>query len=48
VIVEGFYGDSARTFPVGPVEEESRHLMEVTRQSLERVIEQMKVGNPYP
>jgi methionyl aminopeptidase len=45
VIVDGFYGDSARTFPVGPVEEESRRLMEVTRQSLELGIEQMKVGN---
>ncbi len=45
VVVEGFYGDSARTFAVGPVEEESRRLMEVTRQSLERGIEQMKVGN---
>jgi methionyl aminopeptidase len=45
VIVDGFYGDSARTFPVGAVDDESRRLMDVTRMSLERGIEQMVVGN---
>lgn len=34
-IVDGYYGDSAMTFPVGQVSEEARRLMEVTKASLE-------------
>lgn len=34
-IVEGYYGDSAMTFPVGEVSSEARRLMDVTRESLE-------------
>jgi methionyl aminopeptidase len=45
VIVDGFYGDSARTFPVGTIDPESRRLIDVTRESLQRGIEQMVVGN---
>jgi methionyl aminopeptidase len=34
-IVDGYYGDSARTFPVGTVSNEAERLMRVTRESLE-------------
>lgn len=44
-IVEGFYGDAAKTFLVGQADQESRQLVKVTEESLERGIEQMKVGN---
>lgn len=44
-VVEGFYGDSARSFPVGKVDAESRRLMDVTRESLARGIAQVAVGN---
>ncbi len=42
---EGFYGDSAITVPVGEIEPEVRRLLAVTRESLERAIEQCVVGN---
>jgi len=45
VIVEGFFGDSARTFPVGAVDDVSKRLMEVTRESLYQGIRQMVLGN---
>lgn len=34
-IIDGYYGDSAMTFPVGEVPPEARRLMDVTRASLE-------------
>jgi methionyl aminopeptidase len=33
-IVEGYYGDSARTFPVGHVGEEAARLLDITERSL--------------
>lgn len=42
-IVEGYYGDSAMTFPVGQVDDETRRLLEVTRRSLEAGIEKARV-----
>ncbi len=44
-IVEGYYGDAAETFAVGTVDSESRRLMEVTRQSLDRAIGAIVEGN---
>jgi methionyl aminopeptidase len=44
-IVDGFYGDSAATFPVGEISEEKRKLLEVTKRSLEIGIEQAHAGN---
>jgi len=41
---EGFYGDSAVTFPVGMVSPGARRLIEVTREALERGIEQARIG----
>lgn len=43
-IVDGFYGDSAATFPVGEVSEEKKKLMAVTKRSLEIGIAQVKSG----
>ena len=40
-IFEGYHGDSARTFAVGAVPEEVTLLMDVTRESLDKGIEQM-------
>lgn len=44
VVLEGFYGDSAITVPVGTVRERTMELLRVTRESLELAIEQMRVG----
>jgi methionyl aminopeptidase len=44
VLYNGYYGDAARTFAVGSVEDESQRLMEVTRQALELAVEQVKPG----
>jgi methionyl aminopeptidase len=45
VVRRGFYGDSARTVPVGKVSPEAAKLIEVTRQSLEAGIRAMVPGN---
>jgi methionyl aminopeptidase len=44
-VVRGWYGDSARTLPVGQVSPEARKLLDVTRDSLEAGIRAMVVGN---
>jgi methionyl aminopeptidase len=45
VIYEGWYGDSARTVPVGKINDEARQLLDVTREGLNRGIEQCREGN---
>lgn len=45
VSYEGWYGDSARTVPVGRVSDDASRLIEVTRESLYRGIEQCREGN---
>ncbi len=45
VIIDGYYGDSARTFPVGEVEPEVRRLIDVTREAMHRGIAQAYAGN---
>jgi methionyl aminopeptidase len=42
---EGFCGDSARTIAIGKVTDEAKKLMQATKESLERAIEQCKPGN---
>ncbi|MEA2114253.1 MAG: type I methionyl aminopeptidase [Thermodesulfobacteriota bacterium] len=42
---KGFYGDSAVTIPVGKISEENTKLLTVTREALERGINQVRVGN---
>ncbi len=45
VVLAGYYADSAVTIPLEPVAPELKKLLEVTRESLDLAIEQMKVGN---
>jgi methionyl aminopeptidase len=45
VLKQGFYGDSAFTFPVGEVSDDVLKLLIVTRESLLKGIEQAVVGN---
>lgn len=42
--VQGFVGDTAATFAVGKISDEDRRLMDATRISLEKGIEQMRPG----
>jgi len=44
VKLNGFYGDSAVTVPVGRISEARAKLLQVTRESLDRAIAQVKVG----
>jgi methionyl aminopeptidase len=44
-IVDGYYGDCAITLPVGPVPERVQELLDVTRESLDKAIEQCREGN---
>lgn len=43
--VDGFYGDSAVTLPVGKVDSETRRLVDVTAASLEKGVDAARVGN---
>jgi methionyl aminopeptidase len=45
VELNGYFGDSATTVPVGTVSEQALKLMEVTRESLELAIQQARAGN---
>lgn len=45
VQLEGYFGDSALTVPVGEVNEQVQKLLDVTSASLELAIEQMRPGN---
>ncbi len=45
VILDGYCGDAALTFPIGKTSEEKEKLMRVTRESLQRGIDQMVPGN---
>ena len=42
--LDGYYGDSAVTLPVGPVSEQAATLLRVTEESLFKAIERVKVG----
>jgi methionyl aminopeptidase len=43
--VDGYFADSAVTVPVGKIKPELQKLLDVTRDSLDRAIEQMRAGN---
>jgi methionyl aminopeptidase len=45
VVYRGFFGDSARTVPVGDVPESTMRLLRVTREALYAGIAQARVGN---
>ena len=42
---DGYYGDAAFTFAVGPVSDEATRLLAVTREALMRGVAQAKAGN---
>jgi len=44
-IVDGFYGDGAKTFPVGKISAQKKKLLEMTQKCLEAGIEQARPGN---
>lgn len=45
VVFEGFYGDAAVTLPVGTVSREAKRLIDVTRESLYKAIDEALPGN---
>jgi methionyl aminopeptidase len=45
VILNGWYGDSAFTFPVGEIDDEKKRLLEYTRASLEEGVKEAVAGN---
>lgn len=45
VILNGWYGDSAYTFPVGTIDESVKRLLDFTRESLEDGVKEAVVGN---
>ncbi len=45
VILDGFYGDAAKTFAVGKIDRQAQRLMKVTEESLYKGIEQAVPGN---
>lgn len=45
VQLDGYFGDSAITVPVGEVSMQTRRLLEVTSESLERAIDKARPGN---
>jgi methionyl aminopeptidase len=45
VQLEGYFGDSAVTVPVGEASEETKRLLKVTEESLELAIAQVQAGN---
>jgi methionyl aminopeptidase len=45
VVLDGYYGDAARTFAVGTVSAESRRLLATTERSLSMAIEAARTGN---
>jgi len=45
VFLDGYYGDTARSFAIGAISKEARQLMDVTRASLYAGIDRCVVGN---
>jgi methionyl aminopeptidase len=45
VCLDGYYGDSARSYPVGNIDDKARQLLKVTRDALYQGISKAKIGN---
>ena len=45
VLLNGYYGDSAITVPVGEINDSVRRLLKVTQESLEMAIDRARAGN---
>jgi methionyl aminopeptidase len=41
----GYYGDAARTYPVGEISDKAEKLLKITKEALKKGIEQAKAGN---
>ncbi|MGI6225184.1 MAG: type I methionyl aminopeptidase [Peptococcales bacterium] len=44
-VINGYYGDAARTLPVGTISEDALNLLKVTEECLYKGIEQVQVNN---
>jgi methionyl aminopeptidase len=44
VLYKGYYGDAARTFAVGRIDEEAQRLLQVTEEALNLAVQQVKPG----
>ena len=44
VLYKGYYGDAARTFAVGDVDDEAKRLLEVTEEALRLAVQQVRPG----
>ncbi|HWN41848.1 MAG TPA: type I methionyl aminopeptidase [Thermoanaerobaculia bacterium] len=44
VLYKGYYGDAARTFAVGEVDDEAKRLLKVTEEALRLAVEQVRPG----
>lgn len=47
IFLDGVHGDTNATYPVGDVDPDSRRLIEVTRECLERAIATVRPGAPF-
>ena len=45
VVLDGYYGDSAITVPVGAISESAQRLLKVTEEALELALEKVRLGN---
>src|ERR1044071_5116118 len=45
VKLDGYYGDSAITVPIGEISEETKKLLQVTQESLDLAIDRVRAGN---
>ena len=45
VVLDGYYGDSAVTIPVGEISESAQRLMKVTEEALELALDKVRLGN---
>ena len=45
VVLDGYYGDSAITVPVGTIDESAQRLMKVTEEALELAVDKVRLGN---
>lgn len=45
VLYKGYYGDSAETYAVGTIDKDAEKLLKITKESLERGVEQARPGN---
>ncbi|MDA1193121.1 MAG: type I methionyl aminopeptidase [Candidatus Poribacteria bacterium] len=46
VILKGYYGDNARTYPVGTISDENQRLLDVTHESLLKGLQALRADEP--